>query len=294
MAATWLLWGLGAAVAAWVCLPPLLGALGLTRFTVVSFEDSTPLEPRADDPHYEWVFQQLASVGFAPVGWRETRAWFFSGHWVKRFRARFFAPPGRDSYAVVYRLFPTDPWRVAYSSVLADGSLVQTANQMTSLVIAEDGYYRRGFDVPFLDELLRLHRSRLDEFAAAGRPVARPGLDEVCRVSVAHEERWSRGRGGSREWGLFHTAAGFVATPPVLAMLYLGAGHWAVPLTLTLAGVGYAVLRPLTLRAGARQSREDDARSRFRAWRPPERPTPRPPDGADAVVLPPSRTSFSE
>src|SRR5579871_1337632 len=123
-----------------VCLPMLLGLLGLTRVGVKVRPCSAISEPEGKEEEYRFYHDQLRNLGFEPLGVIETIAYFFCYHYVKRFIHRVFVNRELGVYASIYQLIPGDELRVQLSTLLTDGCLIQTANGLECLVINREKY----------------------------------------------------------------------------------------------------------------------------------------------------------
>ena len=256
-----LLWSAAGLVAAWVFLPPLFTMLGQTRVTLTVVGGPESVEPTDDDPQYGDLFGRLSALGFEPLGSRVETGWFFNQHWVKSFPVgRILATPERDCFVSLFRLFHGDPWRVAFSTLLNDGSLVQTANQMVKVVIDHQGYFRWGCPSPDLGEVLRQHHLTVEDYRAShGLGFAAPcGMEAICDAMRRHSERYLRSQGLVN--GFKH-----LQTPLVLLVMllggwtvYFGYTPWALPIGVILCGVGYQALLPFSVRDASRRLREED------------------------------------
>ena len=131
------LWGAAVLVVAYIFLPSVVSALGLTFCWTRVDDDAAALEPAEDDPEYQELFEQLRRLGFDPVGIRRTIHWFCLHRWRRVFRSRVFAVRAGDCIALAYKLRSWDCWRLGFVTAFSDGGIVETANQMASLRIEE-------------------------------------------------------------------------------------------------------------------------------------------------------------
>jgi hypothetical protein len=212
------LWLVAGAVALWMWLPAVLNALGLTLMQVSMDNDAAALEPSGSDAAYEALFAQLRGLGFVPVGRRNKTCWFFCHHWYRKFQTRVFVVPRGDRVAetyqqlpgsvtltefknvpqgdcmaVMFKLWPWEPWRLYFLTAFSDGALVETANQMESLRIDEPDYVRWGLATPDRGLLLERHREVCRSFAAGGsRRVAVLPVEEINRLERRLSSRYHR------------------------------------------------------------------------------------------------------
>jgi hypothetical protein len=271
-----LLWCAAGLMLAYVFLPMLFMVLGQTRVTFAILGGPESAQPDDDDPKCAELYERLRQLGFEPLGSRREIGWFANGHWYKEYLPGcIWATRGRDCFVSLYRLFPDEPWRLAFSTAFADDSVVQTANQMTQLRINEPGYYRWACPATDLGEVLERHRQAVESFAASrNSEVAAPDLHKalecLCRKSQAHLRK--------RAPSLVPTTV----QPPLLLLLiasgavgsYFGFGNWTTAVALVLGGAVYKFLLPYLRKDSARRLREQDqerglayqwARSRQRA-----------------------------
>jgi hypothetical protein len=258
LCAVW--WGVAATAVAWVCLPWLMQLVGQTQFASQADEDAAALAPGDDDPTYAALFRELHQLGFAPLGVRWTTCRFFSGHWVKTFRALTFVTAQRDCFAAAFRLFPGDPWRLAFLTACTDGGLVESANQMECFTIQEDGYWRWGFATPDRDELLRRHRELVEQYCAAGGcSVDHPSLTQLGEVVTGHEARWYRKDAACTALGHLGSTLAVIALPALALGYVVGWDSWPVPLAVLVGTVRHVVMSIGLLRQASRQMRSEDA-----------------------------------
>src|SRR5262249_52500462 len=139
-----LLWGLAGVVALVVCLPMLLGILGLTRVrNRVDMGGIFELHG-GDENDYASFVDQLRALGFRPLGVKHQTARFLGHHWSKSFHTHVFGLSESNCYASVYELMPGDGFRVCLSTIFTDGGMVQTGSTMQSMTIQEGSYFRSG------------------------------------------------------------------------------------------------------------------------------------------------------
>jgi len=276
-------------------------------------DDAAALEPSGSDAAYEELFAQLRDLGFVPVGRRNKTCWFFCHHWYRKFQTRIFVVPRGDGTAVTYqqlpgsvtvtgfknvpqgdciavmfKLWPWEPWRLYFLTAFSDGALVETGNQMESFRIDEPDYLRWGLATPDRALLLERHREACRSFAAGGsRRVAVLPVEEINRLEHHLTSRYHRQH--HRWTGLIFTSLSLCCFG--IGWLCLGMGLLLVgrfgdtaPYLLPVSVIAWGVLWPAAqawlFRATAGQLRaEEDAGCQ----RNP--PTPRPLDGG--VSAPP-------
>jgi hypothetical protein len=264
---TLILWGAAALVALGVLLPMVLAILGLTRVQFLSIAGPEAVERAGDgDPRYPDLLDQLRDLGFDPLAVRVERAWFYLWYWVRtslpgailgrRGKARF--ADGRDCFATLYRLYRGDPWRLSFATILTDGTLVSTANQIERLRINRPGYWRAAYITEDPSELLRVHEKTVADFAARGWTVATPDLTEYHQVAAERTQEYLRESGKLKAAQSLQAAAVFMAAGALGAGLALGFGHWGVPTLVIVCGVFFELLMPTTIRTGAQSIRQQE------------------------------------
>jgi hypothetical protein len=257
-----LLWLVAGAIALWMVLPAVLSALGVTFRQSVIDDDAAALEPSGNDAEYVDLFNQLRRLGFEPVGRRSTRCWFFLHHWYRSFLSGVFAAPKGDAFAVAYKLWAWDRWRLYFVTPFSDGAIVETANQIERFRIDEPGHLRWGLATPDRALLLERHRDVCRDFAAAGsRTVSVLPADEVNRLLVHHESRHFRKR--DRFTGLMFMSLWLCSLFLGLPLLCWFAGTTTSLLPISI--IAWAFLWPAfqapLIRAAVSKSRADDAGS---------------------------------
>jgi hypothetical protein len=263
------LWGLAALVAAFTCLPMLLAILGFTRVQITPTGGPETAEPTGNDPGYADLYDRLRQLGFEPLGGRVEIAWFFMWYWRRRSLPGFvLAGPGGECFASLYHLYVGDPWRLCFSTVMTDGTLVSTANQIERLRIDRPGYYRRGYVTQDLGELLRLHEAAVADFRARGYDVARPDLHEYCDVAARRTEEYLRESGKGKAAQCLATAAVAMGVLGVTAALFQEALHrWVIPGAVLAGALLFQLLMPTTIRSGAQKiSREEQEGTLASRW----------------------------
>jgi hypothetical protein len=125
---------------------------------------------------------------------RSKTCWFFCHHWYRNFQEHIFAGPKGDCFAVTYKLWPWDTWRLYFLTAFSDGALVETANQMERFRIDEPDYLRWGLETPDRALLLERHREVCRTFAAAGSRSDSPAVfvdqaGALCRTFAAGGSR---------------------------------------------------------------------------------------------------------
>ena len=207
-----------------------------------------------------------ALLGFQPLGSRREIGWFSSGHWYKKhLPGCIWATPGRDCFVSLFRLFPEEPWRLVFSTIFMDGSVVQTANQITRLRIDLPDYFRWACPATDLREVLEQHRWAAEKFAAGrNTQVAAPNLSEALQCLCSHSQRHLRQRGPQLALAAMQ--------PPLLILLiasgavgsYFGFGEWTTAAALILGGAAYKLLLPGLFKEAAQRLRDEDQERRQR------------------------------
>ncbi len=254
-----LLWCMAGLMLAYIFLPFLFMMLGQSRVTFVILGGPESAQPDDDEPRSAELYEWLRDLGFEPLGSRREIGWF-AGHWYKRhLPGRIWATPGRDCFVSLYRLFPEERWRLAFSTVFDDGSVVQTANQMTQLRIEESDYLRWACPSPDLGEVLRQHRLAAEEFAAGrGRVVAAPDLPEMLERLCHHSERYLRKQGPTQGLNALKLPLVLFVVAIAGSTYYFDFGNWTAAAAVILAGAVYKLLLPSLRRGAARKLRDED------------------------------------
>ena len=264
-----LLWCAAGLMLAYLFLPMFFMMLGQTRVTFAVLGGPEAAQPTDNDPQYADLYERLRNLGFEPLGSRREIGWFANGHWYKRsLPGRIWATPGRDCFVSLYRLFPDEPWRLAFSTIFTDGSAVQTANQMTRLRIEEPDYLRQACPSPDLSEVLRQHRQTAEDFRATwGRVVAAPDLPEALERLCHHSERHLRKIGPKLGLVIMQTPLFFLGVATCSVGSYFGFGNWTTAAALLLGGAIYKLAKPRLRRIAAENLRDEDRKRAFeRQW----------------------------
>jgi hypothetical protein len=240
-----LLWSAGILAGLSIVLPPLLAALGLSRYRNALDEDAAALDP-GGDPLYADVYRQLTDLGLRPLGTCRETLWFFGWHWRWSMLLGVFGSRERGCFACVYRLFPTEPVRVAFTTCFDDGAHTWTANHMPELRISENDYVRWAVETADLALLLAEHEQMLKIFATNGRaPLAHDSLPVLAANLAVHTPRSVRR--DRRKWmaQLWESLAWLVMFPGFVALLSLR--PWVLPAGMLIVSVlihaGRQVLR---------------------------------------------------
>src|SRR5438128_281346 len=93
------LWAGAAVVAAWVCLPMLLGMVGQRRLIFTPEEDVGATLTHPPSREEDEIVAELAGLGFRPVGLIHETICCHGPDWAKRFRVRILATPEGDCFA---------------------------------------------------------------------------------------------------------------------------------------------------------------------------------------------------
>jgi hypothetical protein len=256
---TMILWGVAALAMVLVCLPMVLAILGFTRVRIEPTGGPETAAPAGDDGQYADLFERLRALGFEPLGTRVEIAWFYLWYWKRTsLPGCILATPQRDCLVSLYRLYRGDPWRVCFATILTDGTLVSTANQMERLRIDRPGYYRRGYVTDDLAELLRLHWDAVEGYRTAGYTVDAPDMVGYCQTSSERTEEYLRDNGSGQAFKCLQTALVVLAFFPLMTAMFLGVQHWVVPFSIVVSAVAFTLLMPMTIRSGARRIREQE------------------------------------
>ncbi len=97
----------------------LLAILGFTRVQYKLLAGPETAESLDDDPHFLDLCDSLRALGFEPAAVRREQGWFYLWFWLRTSLPQaVFARPGRDCFAVLYRLYRGDPWRLSLATIL--------------------------------------------------------------------------------------------------------------------------------------------------------------------------------
>ncbi|MGL6095335.1 MAG: hypothetical protein ACRC7O_05990 [Fimbriiglobus sp.] len=178
-------WVLGFAALAAFLTPYFFTILGLQFLRFTAFEGQGPEEPDADDTEGLAVYRTLTGLGFRHAGWTRERMWFSQHHWYKTFRLQVLQSRDGRTFAALYRLFPSEPPRIALDSITDQGVFVRTVTPGAGIPETEPDYRRVELPQATPERLLVQHSLELDRAAAtgAGRPVTatlteRAAIDE--------------------------------------------------------------------------------------------------------------------
>jgi hypothetical protein len=244
---------------AWVCLPMVLGLLGLSRVRVVGEQGPSLAEPGDDDPAYAALAAELTALGFRPRGLKTETAWCVGPSLKKSWVSRVFATPQDDCFATVFRLVPDEPYRLCFSTVFTDGALVQSANQLGVLKIEFEDYLRWGDATIGRAELLRMHREVCAQFAAAGgRTVARASLAAFVEANQRLSAKVMSRKFSYLPMLCLGHALGLLMPLPIIVGLLFGFDHWAAPLALAVSVVMHEAVMPFVFRRTAAQMRREE------------------------------------
>ena len=255
----WLIAGLAAFL---VCLPMLLGLLGLTRVGVKVMPSSAISEPEGKEEAYRFYHDQLRNLGFEPLGVIETITYFFCFHYVKHFTHRVFVNRELGVYGTIYQLLPGDELRVQLSTLLTDGWFVQTANGMECLVISREKYYRWGTTTRIVREQLEAHLEFLRSGWEEGDAVA---PIELVELAERMRETNQQASGGWFNWESQHSlfwALFFLGGPAALGLVFPRWRHLLVPGGLLLGSLAFHPLMTCLMRWVARSMRQEEMEKR--------------------------------
>jgi hypothetical protein len=252
------LWAVACAGVFIVCLPMLLGLIGMTRVHKRLEDGAEYPVPPEGEAEYAVLVSQLRALGFEPLGVKRTVVWFFCHHWAKPFTTHVFGSRRHKCFAAVYQLAAGDPMRVSLVTVFADGSMLTTGNSLKSLVIDEPDYLRQGVPTTDMDELLRRHLAA----AASRQPAhwAEPSLDPhvYAERDAVHEQRYVTAHAPDLAGPPLKLALTFVALLAAPAAMYLGIEHWLIPVAVLAGAVAFVVLMPLLRRVASRDLAQKD------------------------------------
>jgi hypothetical protein len=253
------LWGLALLATSFVCVPMLLGALGLTRVRkTCEWGGEYSVPPGAED---EYVFYtgQLRALGFEPIGLKCSDARFFAYHWRWRCTTQVFASRRHGCFALVYQLAHGDGLRACFMSVFADGSMVCTSNSMKRLKIEEDDYLRRGLPTTDLDWLLNNHLEMVARPSWSGRGAAPLDLEFLTERDEYFERRHLATRHRDLPWGILMIAAVLIGVPAAIGAYFFGVDHWMTPALTFLAAVCFRPIMTSMRNQGSREIRKEDS-----------------------------------
>ncbi len=265
---TELLWLCAGVAAFLVLLPIVLGALGCTRFVVRARCSPAECEPDGDE-EYLFYHDQLRNLGFEPLGVLAETGYFYGFHYVKIFRPRVFVHRELGVYATVYRLIPGDALRVALSTLLADGWLVQTGCWMESLVTVGEKYYRWGVTTRVVRELLDAHQERMRSGRQPGDALAPVDLDALAARAQEVNQQLNGGRWFARH-ALEPLGLAVFVMAGLTALGWAASGAWPLlaPGGLLLGSLLYRPLMTFLLLGVAREIRREDAEKQSVAREP--------------------------
>ena len=159
-----LLQGLCLVLVLWLCVPALgvlfLGVRGARTGLHASPGDATP---QGSDEVPECLYEQLSTLGFAPLGVHWERAF------GRTFREHIFLSADGTCFATVYRLFVGERPRVAFLTAFADGAVVLTQNYAGGYEADEPDLRTGGVPTEDLARVLAEHQARVGRFRERGR-----------------------------------------------------------------------------------------------------------------------------
>jgi len=255
----WLaLWGLALLATSVVCLPMVLGALGLTRVRKTGeWGGDYPVPPDAED-EYVFLTGQLRSLGFEPLGLKRTAASFFAYHWRWRCTTQVFASRRHGCFASVYQLAHGDGLRANFMTVFADGSMVVTSNSMKRLKIEEDDYLRVGLPTTDLDCLLNNHLETVARPSWSGRGTTTLDLDFLAERDEYFEQRHLKTRHRELPWSILLIAVVLIGVPAAIGAYFFGVDHWMTPAVTFAAAVCFRPIMTSMRNQGSREIRKED------------------------------------
>jgi len=170
-------WLLILGVAAWIFLPNLLAALGISYYRNQVSGEPADLDPQGKGPIYADLHEQLVHLGFYPLGlYREQVL-------ARRGRREFiFVHHSEHCVAVIFRLVRGNP-RLVLKSYFANGAVVGTCNAYEQQDDAN--FLVKGVASNAVDVVLEEHRRGVGRFTAAGNKL----LDCSTLATYAERER---------------------------------------------------------------------------------------------------------
>jgi hypothetical protein len=235
-----LLWIAAGLVVLVTVLPLLLTVAGLTRCRTDIQQDPAVLEP-GDDPVYADLYRRLTELGLEPLGTCLNHYRFFAYHWRWSVLHAVFGSREQGCFACVYRLFPNEPLRVAFTTCFTDGAMAWTANNLPELQIVEDDYVRCGVETTNLTLQRDEHQKVVASLTARGRSAdAHDRLPVLAQTLQRHGPRAGRRDRGRWAEDLWLVLAYLVGMPFFVALLSLR--PWVMPAgTLVLWAVGLLI-----------------------------------------------------
>lgn len=182
------LWLVAAAAFVWLWVPRLAGACGWSVYANGGTEDPAGAEPDGTNPPYADLFDDLAALGYQPLGVGFMRVRFYLGYWAYRTRVRAFRSAAAGTFAFVQDgpIYPRFH-EVYFATVFRDGRLVLTAGGLAEGRVELPGF-EVGTHATFRpDELAARHRAAAADAERRGwRPDPDLSLANLLRATAAH------------------------------------------------------------------------------------------------------------
>lgn len=242
-ALTAVLWGVTALLLGWTWVPAFLAGLGGTRYANGGTEDPTALAPAAGEPDYAFWYNQLAALGYEPLGPAWMRVTFHGSDWRYETRVRAFRSRADQGYAFVQKQpRPMDVWWLTmFATCWQDGGILLTSNAVDEPPGTGD-HVVQGMESDNLAAVHELHRAQVGRMRSGGRrPDPDGSLDTLLRATRQHSGPAARHVG--LKLGQSYIASHlsihlFLSVPPAVLT---GLGHWSVPLVNLVLGAVLAV-----------------------------------------------------
>jgi hypothetical protein len=232
-----IVWGVAVLVLGWTWMPALLSGLGWTRYANGGSEDPTALDS-ANEPDFVFWQQQLAALGYRPIGTGWMRLTFYGSAWRYETRVRAFRAADRQTFAFIQQQpRPLDVWWLTIlATVWQDGGLLLT-NNASDQPPGEGEYVAQGIESADLAAVEELHLAQVDRMRSSGRrPEADGSLETLLKATARHSGPEARFTGVKLGQSYLAAHAGVHAALSVPPAVVMGIGHWAVPLTNLILG----------------------------------------------------------
>ena len=181
---TIVLWGLAALLLGWTWVPALIAGLGGSRYANGGSDDPSAVETAAEPDYRVWA-DQLAALGYQPIGVGFMRLSFHGQDWRYETKVRACYSRAKQTYAFVQKLpRPLDVWWLTmFATVWRDGGLLLTGNGGDET--PDDGeYVVQGLESMDLAAVERVVRGTEVLLEGCGRRLVPVGLQ--VEIVVAH------------------------------------------------------------------------------------------------------------
>ena len=182
-------------------IKPLLGWHGLERYRNQVLGGPSLIQSNNGNALKRKFATELASLGFRPLGVCEERL----APWSKTFQEELYLSPDKTSFANVYSLFGED-WNVVLSSLMTDGTLIQTSTDAGEDLETSDCTLRRIPDQP-LASLCQVHSGLIQRRLQSGLNL------------TAHE---TIRQAAQVQWNAFHNATRNAQYRNAMKTLFVG------------------------------------------------------------------------